>query len=808
MRKLFFFATLFLSSPLLADITSMLSIPGGTNGAVQFNDAFFFGGDSEFTYSTATKTMSVSSITANYISASTVTIRKINFSDGTSMTTAASGSGGGSSIYPATATASFPLGLSASTITVPIINGNTLINGSLSVDNSGSNPLTITNNGSTFGGAFPINATFNNENSAPFNSWAWEFQSAGVTNGYFFSGNNQQNNFYSADKSKFGGFYFGGTGVHVNIGDAGFRSDGSGNLEVKTPGGTQKKLTASDLNIGNLLSATSLATNSSGDITAGNAGILTATQTWSGGNTYVTRSTFNASIAITNLGPGVLYAVAGSSVVESAASGIINTSTNPVDWTLLKNVPAGFADGTDNTGGGGGTTITVQEGGSTVVETSTLTFNSAQFTITDSAGKASIVIDTITAGGLMALSTGTNAAGQLVRLDGNADVPDANLSANVSLLGSQIDISGETNLTVEAPILLVGDDVRIDKSSATLLGPTITIGTETDGIYVASLTATSPITLTGTNNVESAAPIISLAQNVGTDITADLEEETHASEHQDGGSDEISVTGLSGLLADRQKIQISTGGAEVAISSGINFIAGTNVTLSGAYSSANGRVDITINSSGGGGGGSSSLAVGTGTATNFTNNVTSPTAAISFHGDYFRATTNGTTSFITLAPKFSQTYTPLQIVTSSGTLGIQNSTTTRPMALYDASAHEWADWQSLQLKPYSGGALSADIAFTMASATSGGVTWSVQLECIASGASADYDTASFDTFNSTSGATVPATAGYLKVVTVPLTNNDSCASGDSFRPRLNRLPADSGDTASGDAEFRWMRIYE
>ena len=34
-----------------------------------------------------------------------------------------------------------------------------------------------------------------------------------------------------------------------------------------------------------------------------------------------------------------------------AAAGTINTATNPVDWTQLKNVPAGFADGTD--GGGG-----------------------------------------------------------------------------------------------------------------------------------------------------------------------------------------------------------------------------------------------------------------------------------------------------------------------------------------------------------------------------------------------------------------------------------------------------------------------
>ena len=161
-----------------------------------------------------------------------------------------------------------------------------------------------------------------------------------------------------------------------------------------------------------------------------------------------------------------------------------------------------------------------------------------------------------------------------------------------------------------------------------------------------------------------------------------------------------------------------------------------------------------------------------------------------------------------IVSSFSYTFTPLQVVLGSGTFVIQNSTTSRPMGLFDATAHEWADWQSVKLFPYTGATLKADIGFTMASATSGGITWGVQVECITNGDSADYDTASFDVMNSTSGITVPGTAGYLKVGTVSLTNNDSCAVGDSMRVRLNRLPADSGDTASGDAEFRWLNIYE
>ncbi|HYW68981.1 MAG TPA: hypothetical protein VE960_05195, partial [bacterium] len=38
---------------------------------------------------------------------------------------------------------------------------------------------------------------------------------------------------------------------------------------------------------------------------------------------------------------------------ELSTPGTINSSGNPVDWTKLKNVPAGFADGTDDAGGSG-----------------------------------------------------------------------------------------------------------------------------------------------------------------------------------------------------------------------------------------------------------------------------------------------------------------------------------------------------------------------------------------------------------------------------------------------------------------------
>src|SRR5262249_1978458 len=48
-----------------------------------------------------------------------------------------------------------------------------------------------------------------------------------------------------------------------------------------------------------------------------------------------------AAIATRSLGTDALTA-------RLAQAGTLNASTNPVDWTQIKNVPAGFADGTDD----------------------------------------------------------------------------------------------------------------------------------------------------------------------------------------------------------------------------------------------------------------------------------------------------------------------------------------------------------------------------------------------------------------------------------------------------------------------------
>ncbi len=71
----------------------------------------------------------------------------------------------------------------------------------------------------------------------------------------------------------------------------------------------------------------------------------------------------------------------------------------------------------------------------------------------------------------------------------------------------------------------------------------------------------------------------------------------HASTHEDGGTDEINVTDLSGELADPQKVTIHKNGTSVGTRPNINLIEGTNITLTITDDVVDDEVDITINSS-------------------------------------------------------------------------------------------------------------------------------------------------------------------------------------------------------------------
>lgn len=88
-----------------------------------------------------------------------------------------------------------------------------------------------------------------------------------------------------------------------------------------------------------------------------------------------------------------------------------------------------------------------------------------------------------------------------------------------------VSVSGDATITA-AGVVSVSDDSH-SHTGATISG--IDISDDTN------LAATAPIVLTGDT--------LSLTQNAGTDVTADLEEETHATEHAIGGADEVQFYG-------------------------------------------------------------------------------------------------------------------------------------------------------------------------------------------------------------------------------------------------------------------------
>ena len=126
--------------------------------------------------------------------------------------------------------------------------------------------------------------------------------------------------------------------------------------------------------------------------------------------------------------------------------------------------------------------------------------------------------------------------------------------------------------------------------------------------------------------------------------------------------------------------------------------------------------------------------------------------------------------------------------------------------LFDATAGEQASWDTVAV-PYAGGTLSADVYYTMTSGNQNMFTLAMYVECISDGDSVQVDADNFDSANYNS-ETVPGTAGFLGFMGVPLSNADSCASGDRIRMRVSRDVASVDDTVTGDLEVRSIRIYE
>ena len=148
-------------------------------------------------------------------------------------------------------------------------------------------------------------------------------------------------------------------------------------------------------------------------------------------------------------------------------------------------------------------------------------------------------------------------------------------------------------------------------------------------------------------------------------------------------------------------------------------------------------------------------------------------------------------------------FTPYAASTNFPQLQLVNR---RPVLSFDAAANETAYWTAVVPQGWTG-TITALIYYIMASATSGDVDIDVAVEAVTDADALDLDaTTSFDTVNSTDNTTVPGTAGYVDVVSVTMTNNDSSAAGDYIRFSLARDAV--SDTGAGDMHVLVMEIRD
>lgn len=122
------------------------------------------------------------------------------------------------------------------------------------------------------------------------------------------------------------------------------------------------------------------------------------------------------------------------------------------------------------------------------------------------------------------------------------------------------------------------------------------------------------------------------------------------------------------------------------------------------------------------------------------------------------------------------------------------------LLLCDATTAENAFWQFV-LPPDYGGGPQVRVLYSMASATTGGVSIDVSAMATTPGDAADINTNSYGNVSNCDDGTVPGTAGYLDLILCTIGFPDGMASGDLVKIDVQREVTDASDTATGDMEL-------
>jgi len=131
---------------------------------------------------------------------------------------------------------------------------------------------------------------------------------------------------------------------------------------------------------------------------------------------------------------------------------------------------------------------------------------------------------------------------------------------------------------------------------------------------------------------------------------------------------------------------------------------------------------------------------------------------------------------------------------------VANSRNGHPIIAFDDTTAENVLFGAAVPAGYSGGDTDIHIDWVAATATTGGVTWGVEIERNAPGGT-DIDSDSFDT-QQTGNSTTSGTSGIITRTTITLTQAeaDAIEALDAYRLRLQRVVGDGGDDMTGDAQ--------
>lgn len=155
------------------------------------------------------------------------------------------------------------------------------------------------------------------------------------------------------------------------------------------------------------------------------------------------------------------------------------------------------------------------------------------------------------------------------------------------------------------------------------------------------------------------------------------------------------------------------------------------------------------------------------------------------------------------------TFTALSNEPPSSNFATFDTRNSHPVLDFDASTEEYAVFSDVLPRQYSGGGLSVLIHYAMTTAndTASSTVWNGAFERL--GTSQDMDADSFAA-TSTITSTNVATSGQLTTAQLDFTNAqiDGLLAGEGFRFKLTRQAAAAGDTATGDAEVRFVEIKE